>query len=358
MRYTVGNFGQLFFTGIKGTALLPEEVEFIKTEKLGGVVLSAQNFEAPAQLAELVNAIQKHRDEYPLFVSADPEGGRAARFKTHFTQFPTMLELARRNSPKLVFEVHEVLAKELNACGVNLIYSPSCDVLTNPENKYVGDRAYGRDAETVEKFISAAIRGLQTNGVLACATHFPGYGDTARDPQFDLPLVKTGLEELRRRELVPFVKASRSRVEFVMMGHLLVDALDDKLPASLSPKAYEFLRHETKFTKIAITDDLELRAITDRFGREEAAVQALAAGADVLRYRTLDEAAKALAAVREAVKKKVLKKESMIEKLGRIERCKKEHFATYQPIYIPKITEAFNTPAAKKLLEQLQAVGS
>ncbi len=350
------NFGQLFITGLKGTSLLPEEIDFIKNEKLGGVFLSSVNFEAPAQLAELVNSIQKHRDEYPLFISVDHEGGRTSRFKTHFSQFPAMLDLANLNSPKLVFEVHEVMAKELNACGVNLIYSPCCDILTNPDNKFIGDRSYGRDAQTVEKFISAAIRGVQTSGVLACAKHFPGHGETARDPQFDLPLVKTSIEELRQRELVPFLKASRSRVEFVLMGHLLVDALDDKFPASLSSKAYEFLRQETKFTKIAITDDLELRAITDRFGREEAALGALAAGADILRYQSLEEASKALLAVREAVRKKVLKKDNIIEKLGRIERCKKEHFSTYQPIYIPKITEAFSSAAAKKLLEQFRVM--
>ncbi len=354
----VDNFGQLFITGLKGTTLLPEEVDFIKNEKLGGVYLSSVNFEAPAQLAELVNSIQKHRDEYPLFISVDQEGGRGSRFKTHFTQFPSMLDLASLNSPKLVFEVHEVMAKELNACGVNLLYSPCCDILTNPDNKFIGDRSYGRDAQTVEKYISAAIRGVQTNGVLACAKHFPGHGDTARDPHFDLPLLKTDQDELRRRELVPFIKASRSRVEFMLMGHLLMDALDDKLPASLSPRAYEFLRQETKFSKITITDALDLRAITDRFGRDEAALGALAAGADILRYTSLEEASKALSAVREAVRKKVLKKESMIEKLARIERCKKEHFATYQPIYIPKITEAFSSAAAKALVEQFRAIRS
>src|SRR5690606_20050759 len=191
------------------------------------------NFEDPAQLAELVNSIQKHRDEYPLFISVDQEGGRVVRFKNHFTQFPSMMEVANFNSPKLVYEVHEVLAKELSACGVNLIYSPSCDILTNPENKVIGDRAYGTDAETVEKFISAAIRGLQTNGILACAKHFPGHGDTTKDSHFDLPLVKKSLEELKGQEVLPFIKASKSRVEFMMMAHLMVDCLDDKLPTSL-----------------------------------------------------------------------------------------------------------------------------
>src|SRR5690606_39015320 len=146
--------------------------------------------------------------EYPLFIAVDQEGGRVMRFKRHFTQFPAMMELAKLDSPKLIFEAHEVKAKELAACGINLSFDPVCDILTNPDNKVIGDRAYGSDVETVEKFISAAIRGLQTNGVLACAKHFPGHGGTTKDSHYDLPLVKTTVEEMRARELQPFIKAS------------------------------------------------------------------------------------------------------------------------------------------------------
>ncbi len=346
------NYGQLIISGIKGTALLPEEIQFIQDEKLSGIILFSHNYEDPAQLAELVNSIQKLRDEYPLFISVDQEGGRVVRFKKHFTQIPAMLDVARLDSPKLVFEVHQVMARELAACGINLSFSPCCDILTNPDNKVIGDRAYGEDADTVEKFISAAIRGLQTSGLLSCAKHFPGHGGTTKDSHFDLPLVKTSLAELKKREVLPFIKASKSRVEFMMMGHLMVDALDDKLPTTLSQKAYEFLRNETKFSKIVITDDMEMKAIADRFTIEEAAVMAMSAGADMLLYRYLDDAAKALKAIRDAVKSKTLKKDNLLEKLDRVERCKKEFLSDYKPIYIPKIPESFNTVEAKKLKEQ------
>jgi beta-N-acetylhexosaminidase len=347
----VDNFGQLLISGIKGVSLLPEEIEFIKDEKLGGIILFPHNFQDPAQLAELVNSVQKLRDEYPLFISVDQEGGRVMRFKTHFTQFPAMLDLATLDSPKLVFEVHQLLAKELAACGINLSFSPCCDILTNPENKVIGDRAFGRDAETVEKNISAAIRGLQTSGLLSCAKHFPGHGSSFKDSHFDLPLVKTSIAELKQRELIPFIKASKSRVEFIMMAHLLVDSIDSKLPTSLSPKAYEFLRNETKFSKIVITDDMEMKAITDKYTIEEAAIMALSAGTDMLLYRFMDDAKKALGAIREAVKKKSVKREDVLEKLMRVEKCKKENLSVYQPIYIPKISDSFNTPESKKLME-------
>jgi beta-N-acetylhexosaminidase len=348
------NLGQLIICGIQGLSLLPEEAEFIEKEKLGGIILFAHNFHDPSQLAELVNSIQKLRDEYPLFISVDQEGGRVVRFKTHFTQFPSMLDISALNSPKIIFEVHQIMAKELAACGINLSFSPVCDVLTNPDNKAIGDRAFGSDAETVEKNISAAIRGLQTSGLLSCAKHFPGHGGTTKDSHVDLPLVKTTIEEMRSRELIPFVKASKARVEFMMMGHLQVDALDQNLPTTLSPRAYEFLRQETKFSKIVITDDMEMKAISDRFSVEEAALKSITAGADMLLYRKMSDADLALKALNEALKKRQIHKDVITEKLNRIEKCKKEFLSEYQPIYIPKITEVFNSNDARNLTEALK----
>lgn len=348
--------GQLIICGIKGTSLLPEEIDFIKNENLGGVVLYSHNFQNPAQLAELVNSIQKLRDEYPLFISVDHDGGKGSSFNGHFTKFPSMNRLAKLNSPKLIFEVHEVMAKELHACGVNLCFSPTCDILTNPDNKVSSETAYGNDVESVEKFITASIRGLQTNGVLACAKHFPGQGDVARDPLYDLPMVKTSIELMKSRELIPFIKASKSRVEFIMMAHLLVDELDQKLPTSLSPKAYEFLRRETKFSKIIIADDLEKKAITDRFSIEDASLLAFKAGADVLMFRSMESAQKSTKALREALKKRLMEREIINEKLSRIEKCKSTHFQGYSPIYIPKITESFNTNQSKTLISQIESV--
>jgi beta-N-acetylhexosaminidase len=349
------NPGSLLITGISGTSLTPEEKEFLREEKLGGVVLFSHNFEDAAQLAELVNSLQALRDEWPMFIAVDHEGGRVLRFKKGFTQFPSMYEIAKVDSPKLTFEVHAVMGRELSACGVNVSFSPVCDVWTNSENQVIGDRSFGHDVETVEKHISAAIRGLQTNGVLACAKHFPGHGNTTKDSHYELPFIKESLDELRGRELQPFVRASKSRAEFMMMGHFMVDALDGRFPTSVSAKAYQFLREETKFTKIVITDDMEMKAIADRYSIEEAALLAVDAGADVLLYRKTEQAAKAIQSLREALKTKKLKKEKFLEKLGRVEDCKRENFKEYKPIYVPKITGAFNSLEAKKAMEIYQA---
>ena len=193
----INELGQLFITGVTGLSLDSTEADYIRENNIGGVILFQPNYTDPAQLAELVNDITKQRDEYPLFVSVDQEGGRVKRFKTHFTQFPSMLEVSKLDSPKITFEVHKQLALELKTCGINLNYSPCADIFTNPKNSVIGDRAFGTDVESVEKHVSAAIRGLHTGGVLACAKHF-SHGDTTKDSHYDLPFIKKTLSELEK----------------------------------------------------------------------------------------------------------------------------------------------------------------
>ena len=273
----IKDLGQLFMTGLSSVSLTGEEGAFLEKNNIGGTILFSRNYSDPGQIAELVNDIQKRRDEYPLFISVDQEGGRVKRFKDHFIQLPSMLEVGNNDSPKLTFELHQQMAKELAACGINLDFSPCCDIWSNPNNSVIGDRAFGKDADTVEKHVSAAIRGLHAGNVLACGKHFPGHGDTTKDSHFDLPYVTANLDSLEEKELRPFMKAAKSRVEFMMMAHLVVDAIDPKLPCTLSPKAYNYLREKLKYKKIVITDDMEMQAITDHYGHGQAAVIALEA---------------------------------------------------------------------------------
>ncbi len=345
--------GQLFITGISGLSLTDDEKSFIEENNIGGVILFKHNYKDPAQLAELVNEIQKLRDEYPLFISVDQEGGRVKRFQTHFTQFPSMLEIGKLDSPKLTFDVHKTMADELSLCGVNLNFSPVCDIWTNPNNKVIGDRAFGDNVEEVEKHVSAAIRGLHTGNVLACAKHFPGHGNTTKDSHFDLPYVTKSMDELKELELSPFVKASKSRVEFMMMAHLVVDAIDKDNPCSMSEKAYDFLRDYLKYKKLIITDDMEMHSITDHFTAEKAPVIAINAGADILCYRSMEATKLAFEAVKVAVRVQEIKKEKLDEKLKRIEKCKKTYFSEYKPIYIPDIVKGITAEGHKAILDEI-----
>lgn len=349
----INELGQLFMTGFSDVALSPEEGAFLETNNIGGVILFTRNYANPAQIAELVNDIQKRRDEYPLFVSVDQEGGRVKRFKDHFIQLPSMLEVGNCDSPKLTFELHHAMAKELAACGINLDFSPVCDIWTNPKNTVIGDRAFGKDPETVEKHVSAAIRGLHAGGILACGKHFPGHGNTLKDSHFDLPYVTAPMSELEKVEIRPFIKAAKSRVEFMMMAHLVVDAIDPDLPCTLSPKAYAFCREKLKYKKIIITDDMEMHAITKNFSIGEAAIRSLEAGADIVLYRSTQACAEAFKAVKEAVRTQRLKLSDIEEKIERVKACKKTYLSEYQPIYIPSIAKSLKSDEQKKLLDKI-----
>jgi beta-N-acetylhexosaminidase len=333
--------GQLFITGISGLTLTEDEKTFIQEKNIGGIILFKHNYSDPGQLAELVNEIQTLRDEYPLFISVDQEGGRVKRFQTHFSQFPSMYEVGVKDSPKLTFEIHKILADELSACGVNLNYSPCCDIWTNEKNKVIGDRSFGKTADMVEKHVSAAIRGLHTGNVLACAKHFPGHGNTTKDSHFDLPYVNKSLEDIRKEEIIPFTKASKSRVEFMMMAHLVVDAIDKELPCTLSKKAYDFLRSELKYKKLIVTDDMEMKAISDNYTYPEAGRIALTAGADIILYRSFEKTKEVYEGIMLDLKEQKIKKSDLEEKIKRVLDCKKRFFQEYRPIYIPSLSKVF-----------------
>ncbi len=350
----MNQLGQLVFTGLSGLSLTEEEKKFIEKEDIGGVILFSKNYESPAQLAELVNSIQVLRKEYPLFICTDHEGGRVIRFKSQFTQFPPMLEIAKLDSPKMVFEVATIMAEELLACGINLNLAPVCDIWNNDQNKVIWDRAFGTDHETVSKFISSMIRGFETNHLMSCAKHFPGHGNTLKDSHYDLPIVKKPLEEIRNEELQPFIKAVKARVDMIMMAHIIVEDIDPELPCSLSPKAHELLRKELKYKGLILSDDMQMGAITAHRGTGEAAMMAIRAGSDLIEYRDMPEAVLGLEGLKKAQKDKTIKAADFADRLGRISEAKKAYFTEYKPIYVPDIEKKFNRRQTQLFLEDLK----
>lgn len=249
--------------------------------QLGGVTLFKRNIEAPEQVAELNHDLQSLSSELPLWVAVDQEGGRVARLRSPFTEWPPMATLGRSRDDKLAYRFAAALAVELKAVGVTLDYAPVLDIHTNAQNPIIGDRALGEDAETVARLGAAVIRGLQENGVAACGKHFPGHGDTSVDSHLALPVVEHPPDRIRRVECVPFREAIRDDVAFMMTAHILVPAIDDQRPATLSTTIVEgMLRNELGFQGVILSDDLEMKAIADTYTVPEAAVQAIAAGCD------------------------------------------------------------------------------
>jgi beta-N-acetylhexosaminidase len=233
----------------------------------------------------------------------DQEGGRVQRFRNGFTLLPTARKVGERGSPELAFDLTRLQARELHAAGLQLNFSPVCDVNTNPANPVIGDRAYGDTPERVAKIASAVVRGHLEEGVEACIKHFPGHGDTHLDSHESLPTVHTPLETLRVREWLPFREAIQAGCRFLMSAHILLPHLDPVNPGTLSPTFLKrHLREELGYTGIITSDDMEMGAITKNYGAEEAPLRALEAGCDILCYRSESAARIAMESIRKALK--------------------------------------------------------
>jgi beta-N-acetylhexosaminidase len=275
--------GRLLVAGFNGLQLPSELRSLARDFGLGGVILFARNIAEPGQVAELSYEAARLVPDVPVWVSIDQEGGRVARLKAPFTEWPPMAALGRSGDLGLAERFARALAAELRAVGVTLDYAPVLDVHTNSRNPVIGDRALSGRAEEVARFGAALIQTLQAEGIAACGKHFPGHGDTNTDSHLELPLVEHPPERLRQVEFVPFRAAVAARVASIMTAHVLVPSLDDKRPATLSRRIVSgLLREELGYDGVILSDDLEMKAIADQYSVPSAAVLAVEAGCDGL----------------------------------------------------------------------------
>jgi beta-N-acetylhexosaminidase len=277
------HIGQLAVVGFAGTTL-PEDLRALAREfDLGGVILFARNVESPEQVAGIAQQARQLAQELPPWVGVDQEGGRVARLRRPLTEWPPMVTLGRADDEALARRFAAALARELLAVGMSIDFAPVLDVLTNPKNPAIGDRALGERPEAVARLGAAIVEALQGSGIAACGKHFPGHGDTGVDSHLDLPLVEHPPDRLRAVDLVPFRAVIAAGVTAIMTAHLLVPALDEANPATLSPRIVNgLLRGELGFDGLVFTDDLDMKAISGRLTRERAVVSALGAGCDVV----------------------------------------------------------------------------
>src|SRR5262245_51436524 len=275
--------GQLLIGSLPGKTITPELRSLAREFSLGGVIFFARNIEAPDQVAELSHDVQALGSGLPLWVSVDQEGGRVARLKAPFTEWPPMAVLGRSGDVTLAGRFGAALAAELRAVGITLDFAPVLDVFTNPKNTVIGERALAVDAATVSAMGVSIIEAFDAAGLASCGKHFPGHGDTLADSHHDLPLVEHDLARLRAVEFEPFRAAIRAGVPAIMTGHVLVPAVDEDQPGTLSKAVVQgLLRDELGFDGLVFTDDMEMKAVAARMPVPQAAVRALAAGCDAV----------------------------------------------------------------------------
>jgi beta-N-acetylhexosaminidase len=208
------------------------------------------------------------------------------------------------------------------------------DVHTNPKNPVIGDRALADRAEDVARLGGAIIRTLQAAGIAACGKHFPGHGDTSTDSHVEMPLLDHPPDRLEAVELVPFKAAIATGVAAIMTGHILIPALDEERPGTLSPKIVDgLLKQKLGFTGLVLTDDLSMKAISAQYDLGEASVEAIAAGCDgLLMCEPAPEAQmRALEAIIYAVEKGRIPRKRIDDALARNRKVKERFLAPPRP---------------------------
>ena len=248
---------------------------------LAGVTLFGLNVSDPEQLSQLTAQLNGATD-YPV-IAIDEEGGDVTRI-AHRTgsPYPGNAALGAVDDTRLTTDIYHALGADLAAVGVNVNLAPSVDVNSASDNPVIGTRSFGADTALVARHAAAAVTGLQSAGIAACAKHFPGHGSTRQDSHHEIALVDGDLDTLRRRDLPPFAAAIAAGVRAVMPGHLRVRGLTGDLPATWSAAATGLLRGELGFTGVIISDGLEMQAVSQPHGLPEAAVRTVAAGGDLL----------------------------------------------------------------------------
>lgn len=245
-----------------------EFLDAVRRGEAGAFCLFAYNVESPVQLrafTEQIHAAAREGGQLPPIIGIDQEGGQLMAVSEGVTALPGNMALGATRSPELAEAAGRVLGTELLAMGVNLDFAPSVDVNNNPLNPVVGARSFGDDPILVSDLARALIRGMQSTGVIATAKHFPGHGDTTADSHHAVPVVHHPRERLDALELHPFRAVTADGVGAVLSAHVVYDALDPDMPATLSRRIMtDLLRDELGYDGLALTDAMDMHAVSSR----------------------------------------------------------------------------------------------
>jgi beta-N-acetylhexosaminidase len=289
---------------------------------VGGVVMFARNVGTAAEVAALSSALKQRAGDRPLILGVDQEGGRVQRLREGFTDMPPMRALGSIGDAGLARRAGAVLGAECRAVGFDLDFAPDLDVDSNPDNPIIATRSLGRDAGVVAELGVAVFEGMEGAGVASCGKHFPGHGDTNQDSHLTLPRLSHGMERLESVELRPFREAVKAGIASVMTAHIVFEAIDEEVPATMSRAVLTgILRERLGYDGVVISDDLEMKAIASTFPVPEAAVRTIEAGVDLLLCCHTNELAhESIDAIIRAVESGRLPRERVEEANERLDR--------------------------------------
>lgn len=323
--------GQLFVTGFPGKEPSEEFLQLVKEEKVGNVILFTHNIESKQQMAHLNHFLQetikKETGIYP-FITIDEEGGVVSRLPEGTAIMPSAMAQTAAGDREMIEKGAEIVGRELRALGVNFNLAPVLDINSNQQNPVIGVRSYGEEAEEVYRSASAATEGYRKAGIMCSGKHFPGHGDTAMDSHLSLPIINGTMEELEKRELVPFKCMIEEGIPAITIAHIRVPSMEEKdIPCTMSEKVVTgYLREKLGFKGLIISDCMEMAAIKEYFGIGKGVVEGLRAGIDlVFVSHTASAVRVGVEAVKKALAEGVLSMKRLDDAVRRILEAKEQY---------------------------------
>lgn len=298
----------------------------IKKYNIGGVCLFQGG---PVTQASFINQLQD-LSKIPLLICIDAENGLGMRMDS-VTPLPRQMMLGAVQDPQLIYEYGRWVGEQCKRAGIQVNYAPVVDINNNPNNPVINDRSFGENKFKVAEYGIMYAKGLQDEGVMACAKHFPGHGDVATDSHYDLPVINKSRAELDSLELYPFRELFKAGVGSVMIAHLFIPAIDNTANrvTSLSYKnVTQLLRQELGYKGLTFTDALEMQGVRKFFPGEAAAAESLIAGNDMLCLP--GDIPESIAAIKKAIKKKKLSWQQIDEKVKKVLHSKYQYGLSHQ----------------------------
>ncbi|MBN2172961.1 MAG: serine hydrolase [Bacteroidales bacterium] len=313
--------------------------ETIKKYHIGGLCFFQGG---PVHQARLTNRYQE-MSRTPLFIAIDAEWGLGMRLDSCYS-FPFQMTLGSISDDLLIYEMGTEIARQLKLLGVQINFAPVVDINNNPANPVINSRSFGEDKVNVARKGVAYMKGLQDNGIIATAKHFPGHGDTGSDSHLTLPVIKYTKERIDSTELYPFKELISNGLKGVMVAHLFVPELDSSIntPTTLSPNVVtDLLKKDLDFQGLTITDALDMKGVTNYFKSGEIELKALIAGNDILLLpQNVEEA---INHIKSAVDNGVVSEEMIADRCRKILAYKYQAgLSDYKPVQTDSLFEKMN----------------
>ncbi len=279
--------GQMIIVGLNTETSVKNLEEIIGKYKVGGVLLYKRNYQDNYEnMVKLVNRIRtlNQKNKIPMFISIDQEGGRVNRIPKEFKNLPAANALVKKSEGEdFVKCAGKITGEILHKLGINMDFAPVLDIKRFDNHHAIGDRAYSEKIEEVSKYGVEYMKALQENGVISVAKHFPGHGATKTDSHFHIPKIEEEIQVLEKEDMQPFEKAMKCKVDGILIGHLKIPKVTGSLPASMSKRFItKYIRKQYRYNGLIITDDVRMKGVKIRYGRNHAVKKAFLACNDMI----------------------------------------------------------------------------